>query len=99
MRIISKAALVDFYQEYPDAKEKLEAWYRTCKSCNAKNFSELKQTFNTADYVPRQFTVFNAGGNEYRIVTAIHYDKQLVYIREVLTHVQYDKWTKQNRGK
>lgn len=99
MRIISKAALVNFYQTYPGAREKLEAWYRTCKSCKACNFNELKLTFKTADYVPKQFTVFNAGGNEYRIVTVIHYDKQLVYIREVLTHGQYDKWTKQNRGK
>ena len=99
MRIISKAALVDFWTIHPEAKEKLEAWYRACLACNARNLSELKQTFQTADYVPKQFTIFDVGGNAYRIVTAIHYDKQKLFIREVLTHARYDKWTKQNRGK
>lgn len=99
MWIISKTALVNFYQKHPESKDKLEAWYRACKACHAENFSELKQTFNTADYVPKHYTVFDVGGNDYRIVAAIHYDKQRVFIREVLTHAEYDKWTKQNRGK
>ena len=98
MRIISKTALVNFYRIHPESRERLEAWYRTCKACNAANFSELKQTFQTADYVPK-FTVFDVGGNEFRLVTVIHYDKQRVFIREVLTHAQYDKWTKLNRAK
>lgn len=99
MRIISKTALVSFYQTHQEAKDRLEAWYRACKACNAKNHIELKQTFQTADYVPEKYTIFDVGGNNYRIVAVIHYDKQMVYIREVLTHAQYDKWTKQNRGK
>lgn len=99
MRIVSKSAIVSFYQVHPEAKEKLEAWYRACKACSATSLSELKQTFSTADYVPKQFTVFDVGGNEYRIVTAIHYDRQIVYVREVFTHAQYDKWSRRNRAK
>lgn len=99
MRPISKTALIRFYQIHPKAKEKLEAWYRACESCNAKNFSELKQTFNTADYVPEKYTIFDVGGNAYRIVTVIHYNTGKVFIRAVLTHAEYDKWSKQNRGK
>lgn len=99
MHIISKAALVDFYQIHPAAKDKLEAWYRACKACNAKNYIELKQTFNTADYVPEKYTIFDVGGNTYRIVAVIHYDKQRLFVRGVYTHAEYDKWTKQNRGK
>jgi len=99
MRIISRSALVDFWNIHPEAKDKLEAWYRTCKTCSAGSFHELKQTFQTADYVPKLFTVFDVGGNDYRIVTVIHYDKQRVFVREVFTHTQYDRWTKQNRRK
>lgn len=99
MWTISKTRLVSFYQKHPEAKEKLEAWYRACKACQAANFSELKQTFNTADYVPEKYTIFDVGGNDYRIVAVIHYNTQKVYIREVFTHAQYDKWTKQNRRK
>lgn len=99
MRIISKTALVKFYGIHPEAKPKLEAWYRACKSCTAKNFPELKQAFQTADYVPKKYTVFDVGGNAYRVVSVIHYNTQTVYIRGVFTHAEYDKWTKDNREK
>lgn len=65
----------------------------------ATNYNELKQTFQTADYVPKKFTIFDVGGNKFRIVTVIHYITKSVYVRAVFTHAEYDKWTKQNRGK
>ncbi|MFA9216220.1 MAG: type II toxin-antitoxin system HigB family toxin [Sphingomonadaceae bacterium] len=99
MRIISKSALTDFSNVHPEARERLDAWYRACRACDATSLSELRQTFQSADYVPKQFTIFDVGGNEYRIVTAIHYDKQMVFIRSVLTHAQYDKWNQRNRRK
>ena len=69
------------------------------KACTAKNFNELKRTFTSADYVPKKYTVFDIGGNDYRIVTVISYDAQKVYLRLVGTHSEYDKSTKENRGK
>ena len=99
MRIISKTALVNFWETHTEAQDRLNGWYRAMKSCTACDFNELRQTFQTADYVPKKFTVFDVGGNIYRIVTVIHYDKQIVYIRGVFTHPEYDKWTKGNRNK
>jgi mRNA interferase HigB len=99
MRIYSKSALVAFHQTHPEAKERLDAWFRACETCDAANYNELKQTFQTADYVPKKFTIFDVGGNKFRIVTVIHYNTKSVYIRAVFTHAEYDKWTKQNRGK
>ncbi|TMI36703.1 MAG: type II toxin-antitoxin system HigB family toxin, partial [Betaproteobacteria bacterium] len=46
----------------------------------------------SADYVP-PYTIFDVGGNKYRIVTAIHYNRRKVYIRHVLTHAEYDRWS------
>ncbi|OTP80603.1 hypothetical protein PAMC26510_01395 [Caballeronia sordidicola] len=53
----------------------------------------MKRTFNTVDYVA-PFTVFDVGGNKYRVITDIHYNRKKVYIRYVLTHAEYDrnKW-------
>lgn len=36
-------------------------------------------------------TVFNIGGNKYRLVARIRYDYQLVNVRAVLTHREYDE--------
>ena len=55
----------------------------------------MGQTFNTADYVDG-FTIFDVGGNRYRIAAVIHYDKQRIYVRAVMTHAEYDRnnWRK-----
>lgn len=99
MRIISKTALVEFWTIHPEAESKLQAWYTALKNCSARDYNELKQTFATADYVPKNYTVFDVGGNAYRVIVSIHYDKQKAFVREVLTHVEYNRWTKANRGK
>jgi mRNA interferase HigB len=99
MRIISKTALELFWQTHPEAESKLTAWYAALKHCSASDYNELKQTFSTADYVPKKYTVFDVGGNAYRVIVSIHYNTQIAYIREVLTHAEYNKWTRANRGK
>ena len=55
-------------------------------------FSALQTTFSkTGVDKAGKYTVFNVGGNKYRVIVVIHYNREKVYIREVLTHAQYDK--------
>lgn len=98
MRVISKQALIAFGTKYPDADAPMMAWHKTALQCKAVSFPDLKQTFSSADYVDG-FTIFDVGGNKYRIISVIHFDKQKIFVREVLTHKEYDSWTKKNRGK
>lgn len=62
------------------------------------DFNGLRATFASADYVSG-LTVFNIGGNKYRLIAAIHYNRRKVYIRHVLTHVEYDRdgWKQRKR--
>ncbi|MBI4985451.1 MAG: type II toxin-antitoxin system HigB family toxin, partial [Rhodocyclales bacterium] len=61
----------------------------------ASSFPSLRQTFGAADYVDG-YTIFDVGGNRYRIAAVIHYDKQRLYLRQVMTHAEYDRnaWRK-----
>lgn len=99
MRVIAKSTLTKFLLKHAEAREKMLAWYKTMEACDAKDFNDLKRTFKTADYVPKKFTVFDVGGNAYRIVVNIHYNTQKAYICLIGTHAEYDKWTRENRGK
>ena len=99
MRVIAKTALVAFWNQHPEAQCSLLAWYKVAEKLVAKDYVELKQTFGAADYVPKKFTVFDVAGNNYRVVTVIHYNTQIMFIRHVFTHSEYNKWTKDNRGK
>jgi mRNA interferase HigB len=53
------------------------------------NFPQLREVFPQADQVGK-FTVFNLGGNKVRLIAAIHYYRNKIYIRYVLTHQDYD---------
>jgi len=67
----------------------LQEWYRNSSDCTAASFPELRQTFGSADYVDG-YTIFDVGGNKYRIAAVIHFDKQRVYVRAVMTHSGYE---------
>lgn len=54
------------------------------------NFAQLRATFGRVDHVD-ELTVFDIGGNKYRLIAAIHYNRRKVYIRHVLTHSEYDR--------
>jgi mRNA interferase HigB len=99
MHVIAKRTLLAFANKHPAAREKVLAWHKLMEACNATDFTELKLTFPTADYVPQKYTVFDVGGNDYRIVAVVIYDIQKVYLRLVGTHTEYDKWSKANRKK
>ena len=91
MRIISNKALIDFSVIYQDSAEALQVWRKLIESQNYPNYAALKQTFNATDRVS-DYYIFDIGGNKYRIVSAIHFNHQKLYIRHVFTHKEYDKW-------
>lgn len=98
MHVISKKALETFWLQHPTAKSPLEAWYKLVNTANFDTFTDIKQSFNSTDYVP-PYTVFDVGGNNFRVIAVIHYNRQKLYIREVFTHAEYDRWNKANRSK
>lgn len=97
MHVIAKPALIEFCEKHPDAETPLQAWFRTIENETFVDFNDLRATFASADYVDG-LTVFNIGGNKYRLIAAIHYNRHKVFVRAVLTHAEYDlgKWKRRN---
>jgi len=96
MHIITRKRLLEFAKKHPDCSAALESWYRIVKHTDFYTFTELRQTFPSADQVGK-LTVFNIGGNKTRLIAAIHYNTHRIYIRHVLTHHEYNRefWRKQ----
>jgi mRNA interferase HigB len=92
MRIISRRALREFWEIHTRAKDPLSAWFRVLQRSKFADFNAIKGTFGAADYVS-PYTIFDIGGNKFRIITAIHYNRERVYIRHVFTHAEYDHWS------
>jgi len=90
MHVIAKPTLVEFWRKHPDAEAPLMAWFRLMQSADFRDFNELRDIFASADYVDG-LTVFDVGGNKYRLIASIHYSRRKVYVREILTHEAYDR--------
>lgn len=90
MHIITRKRLNEFVEAHPDTKSALQRWYELMKTGHFGSFAELRVHFPSADQVGK-LTVFNIGGNRTRLIAAIHYNRQKVYIRAILTHSEYDE--------
>lgn len=91
MRIISRKPLREFAIKHADAGGPLDAWYGILTARQYGSPHELRHDFPTASFLGARRTVFNIGGNKYRLVVDMRYDLGRVYVRDVLTHEEYDR--------
>jgi mRNA interferase HigB len=90
MRVFSYKKIREFSQLYPGAKEPLDKWYKAAERAAWKNLADVRKELPHADAV-RDCTVFNIGGNKYRLIVKIEYVKQMIFIKFILTYKEYDK--------
>ena len=93
MRIIVFRTLREFWErpEYASSETSLRSWYHDAKNANWKNANEIKKQYKSASIIGNGRVVFNIKGNTYRLVVLIDYEFQVIFIRFIGTHKQYDK--------
>jgi len=92
MRVLALSALREFWEIEHQAEEPLRDFYQKLSRAEPTNLVELKKTFPSV-YLVGKCYVFNVGGNKYRVIARIHFNRQMVFIRFVLTHREYDRDT------
>ncbi len=97
VRIIARGTLNGFVRnraprgEQAIVKPQLDAWYQGEVKAAWKNPAELKLEYGSASVVSAERAVFNIKGNDYRLIVAINYDYEIVRIKWMGTHREYDK--------
>lgn len=94
MHVIARGTLRAFWESsaaYADAQAPLVEWYRHMEKAAYRTPQELKAELCSASILKGGRVVFNIGGNKYRVVLAIDYQRQLARVRFVGTHTQYDR--------
>src|SRR5450759_4302216 len=93
MRIIAFRTLREFFEkpEYADSETSLRASYHDAKVSEWESSNDLRQQYKHAGIVEEGRVIFNIKGNTYRLVVAIDYEFQVIFIRFIGTHSQYDK--------
>ena len=90
MDVIGYTKLQDFGTRHPPARSPLQQWYQAVQSVAWGQFADVRKTYPSADRVGGCY-VFNLGGNKYRLIASIDFPGDRIYVREVLTHAEYDK--------
>ena len=98
--MIGLKPLKEFWDYHNDAETPLRLWYKTAKNATWSSLQDVRRTFPHADGVKTKggetLTVFNISGNKFRLICRVRYDYELINVRNVLTHKEYDqgKWKK-----
>lgn len=90
IRIITESRLTAFWAEHPEAEAPLKIWRAIVRRKRYRTPNEVRADFGSADFQGNGVTVFNIGGNKYRLSVRMDYLTQRVYVRHVLTHDEYD---------
>lgn len=90
MRVIAVSTLRAFWERHPDAEQPLKAWYEEATNATWAQPADIKARYRSASVLKNRRVVFNVKGNDYRLIVAIAYKLQIVYVKFVGTHQEYD---------
>jgi mRNA interferase HigB len=97
VRVIKEPFLVAAARDYPKAAAYLDTWRKVVKAATWRSLADLRRSYPSADTVRvrsgRHVWVFNVCGNAYRLIVAVHFNRQIVYTLRFLTHADYSKDT------
>ena len=93
MKVVGKKALEDFKQRHADARSQVDAWLCEVEEAEWQSSHDIKARYPTASFLPDNRVVFNLKGNNYRLDVKVSYENQVVLIKRIGTHAEYDHWT------
>ena len=97
MRVIARRTLKTFVESLKGSKDQkavkatLDSWFQEALSADWTNPAEVLKSYGNASIVGSDRVVFNIKGNDYRLVVAIDYHRQIIFIKWLGTHADYDK--------
>ena len=80
MHVISKSKLKKFWLKHPQAEVGLQVWYKIAVKSKWKAPIDIQKIFADKVDIVNNFTVFDIGGNKYRLITYIDYKRNKIFI-------------------
>jgi mRNA interferase HigB len=90
VNVISKRCLFEKAEQYPDAKAALQTWFAVASTAEWSSLTDIRKTYPATDMVG-DLAIFNIRGNHYRLVVRMAFRARRIYVKEFLTHAEYDK--------
>ena len=97
MRVIARKTLRDFVdslrggKDHKTVKSALDAWFHEVSRADWKNPADVTRAYRNASIVGPDRVVFNIKGNAFRLVVAVNYRHQIVFVKWIGSHADYDQ--------
>ena len=91
LRVVAKKILRDFWEIHGDCEQQLKSWFQEASTAEWKNPNQIKLDYPSASILNDNRIVFNIKGNNYRLIVKVTYEYQMIWIRFIGTHAEYDK--------
>lgn len=92
MTVVGKQILESFIKKHGRAATSLKPWLAEAECAEWKTSQDIRNRFNSADFLSNNRVVFNIGGNNFRLVVIVYYTAGILKIDRIGTHAEYDKW-------
>ena len=93
MILIGKRLLVEFARKHAAARDSVAAWTLEVESATWRSGVDIKARFSSASFVGNDRVILNLKGNHFRLDAQVNYSAQVVLVRRIGTHAEYDSWT------
>ncbi len=91
MRLIAKKTLEDYWRQNGQARQSLQDWASMAKAASWSCMDDIcRSAFGKPSPITDTRVVFNIRHNAYRLVADIDFERQVVYIKFIGTHAEYD---------
>jgi mRNA interferase HigB len=90
LHVISYRMLREFADESADSLAPLKTWHKISGKAKWLDIADVKAVYPHADAVGK-CTVFNVGGNDFRLVVQIDFEAQVIYVKKVMAHAEYSR--------
>ncbi len=90
MRVIAKSTLRNYWMQHKDVEESLLSWYKIASHASWEDFNQVREQFGTCKILGNDRIIFKIKGNKYRLIVKVAFDNQLIWIRSIGTHAEYD---------
>jgi mRNA interferase HigB len=91
LRIIAKRILREFWEIHEDCEQQLKSWYQETSKAEWKGPHDIKDEYPSVSILQGNRAVFNIKGSLYRLIVKINFEYQMVWIRFIGTHSEYDE--------
>ena len=89
MRLIARNVLLAYARAHPKTTVALERWYRLVKAANWTSMDDIRQTAPKAKILNRERARFEIAGGNYRLIAAVDFRRQIVFVKFIGTHAEY----------